>query len=146
MFSDDFKRGSSSFIKLDDGGKVVGVFAGAPLEYKNNFKLKQKYPMGLESYPDGTSTRFKINFLVGREGKFFPFVFESSKGTALTLEAVTKKYGVDYIYEITRNGSGKKTVYSIMPERALTPEEKSAISKIKLAELTIGQTAEDSED
>lgn len=143
MFSDDFKKGSSSFIKLDDGGKIVGVFVGAPLEFRNNFKLKTKYPMSQETVPEGTSTRFKINFMVPREGKFFPFIFEGGKGTALTLESVTKKYGMDYVYEISRNGSGKKTSYAVMPERPLKDEEKAAISKIQLPELTIGGTAEE---
>lgn len=144
MFSDSFKTSErTSFLALKDGEKVQGVFAGEPLEFKNNFGLKTQYPLGLATYPEGTSSRFKLNLLVPREGKFFPFVFEGSKKTAVSLDAIVNKFGRDYIYEIQRNGSGTSTTYSILPERSLTPEEKVEIAQVKLVELKLRPKIDD---
>lgn len=145
MFSDSFKGGDATFIKLEDGGKIAGVFVGSPFEFKSNFKLKTQYPMGLESYPEGTVSKFQINFVVSRSGKFFPFIFEGGKTTAMNLEAITSKYGVNYVYEIGRSGTGKKTSYSILPERPLTEEEKKQVALVPLHVLKL-RTFEPGED
>lgn len=138
MFSDEMKKSPSMFVKLEDGEKVLGVFYGPPLEYKNNYKLKTDYPMGMPSYPEGTSNRFKVNFLVPvGDGTFVAKVLNGSGKLASSIESVTGKYGQTYIYEITRLGEGTKTTYSVLPERALTDDEKSKLPTTKLNELTL---------
>lgn len=140
MFSEEMKAGGSQFVKLEDGQSVTGVFQGEPLEYKKNFKMKTEYPMGLPVYPEGTSNSFKINFLVFKDGKFTPHVFQGSGKAAVTLEKVVAKYGMDYMFEISRSGSGTKTTYSFLPERSLTAEEKTEVKAHKLIELKVRDT------
>lgn len=137
MFSKDFMSSVNRYVKLGEGEKIVGVFAGEPLEFMNNFKAKAQYPIGQSSYPEGTGRRFKINFLVPAQDKFIPLVFEGSSKTAIVIETVVSKFGKDYLYEITRTGSGTKTTYSVLPERSLKPEELEAVKGVTLVPLTI---------
>lgn len=137
MFSDEMKSGGSQFVKLEDGQSITGVFQGDPLEYKKNFKLKTEYPMGLPVYPEGTTNSFKINFIVLKDGKCQPHVFNGSGKASVALEKVVSKYGMDYVYEISRNGSGTKTTYTFLPERSLTPEEKTEVKAQTLIELKV---------
>lgn len=146
MFSNNFKRNeSSTFVKLTDGGKIVGVFVGGPFEFRSNFKLKTQYPIDSTDYPEKTSVRFKINFMAFTDGKFFPFVFEGSKTTALNLEAMLNKFGMDYMYEISRVGADKKTKYNILPERPLSEREKEDVKKIPLHELKLRDSDPDAD-
>ena len=141
MFSKEFTTTSNlSFIKLDDGDKVTGVFAGEPYECMYNFKEQEEYAMGLPSYPEGTSKKFKINFLRpwGNPFKSFsPNIFSGGTNIAKAIEAIVGKYGMAYLYEISRQGAGKKTTYSILPERPLTEEERAVLPTISLHELTL---------
>lgn len=141
MFSKDFTTTTNfSFIKLDDGDKVVGVFAGTPFECMYNFKEQKEYALGLPSYPEGTSKKFKINFLrpYGNPfAGFSPGIFSGGAKLAKAIETIVAKYGLEYLYEITRQGSGKKTTYSVLPERALNPEEKATLSTVALHEITL---------
>jgi hypothetical protein len=136
LFSDEAKAGGGSFVKLDDGEKIVGVFRSPSLAFKSNFRLKTEYKMGLPLYPEGTVTRVKINFLVNEKGTWVPKVFAGTSKTAAAIDGVVAKFGLDYAYEIQRDGKDKP-VYRVLPERALTPEEIAIINEVKLLDLTI---------
>lgn len=139
MFSEDFKKTNFQRLDLKDGEKTLGVFAGEPLEFMNNFKLKEEFPIGLPSYPDGTGKRFRINVLTpSLDGKkFIPLIMAGPPSVAITLDTVTKKYGMDYLYEISVSGTGTKKKTAIFPERALTEEEKAMVKATTLIPLKI---------
>ena len=147
MFSDDFKKSEGGmFIKLEDGESVVGAFAGNVLEFYNNFKLRSQYSLDDPNIPAGSSKRFKVNFVsAADDGTLIPRILEGSKTTAKAIEKIVEKYGVDYFVEITRNGTGKTTTYSVLPERPLTEDEKKAVQAVKLTTLSVSSDDKEGE-
>lgn len=139
MFSEDFKKSNYQTLSLKDGEKTVGVFAGEPLEFMNNYTLKEEFPMGLPNYPKGTSKRFRINFLTKTlDGKkFIPFIFAGGPKVAIQIEKLIAKTGKDFLYEISVEGSGTKKVTTIMQERSLTDDEIKLVKSTELLPLKV---------
>ncbi len=153
MFSDEFKKaGAGTYVKMEAGDKEVGAFVGKPLEFMNSFELKTDYPLGLPSYPEKARPQFKINFVSKVDGKFIARVFQGNKKTSAAIDAVTTKFGPDYLYEISCNSTGKKfnghmvNEFSVLPERPLTEDEKKALAEVELLPLALRTNEPDTSD
>lgn len=71
------------------------------------------------------------------EGK----IFDASGEAFDTIKTVRDKFGSRYLYELTRNGTGTKTKYSLLPERELKPAEIEYLKTLELPDaekLTLG--------
>ena len=153
MFSEEFKKaGAGLYVKMEAGDKEVGAFVGHPLEFMNSFKFKTEYPLGLASYPDDARPQFKVNFVSKVDGKFIARVFRGNKKTSAAIDAVTNKFGADYLYEIACNSTGKKfnghavNDFAVLPERPITEDEKKELAKVELIDLSLRTNEPDTSD
>ena len=120
--------GTKLFIRLKDGESIEGIFAGQPHKVFSSFKDKQVY----ETYAEGRTPRYRVNFIVKEDGKLVPKIFETSFTTINTIKTAIDEYGKDVLYKVKRTGAGKdNTVYHI-----LFKSKVEAIPDIKLLDLS----------
>jgi hypothetical protein len=140
----DAQDRNSLFVKIkDDGHKVVGVFVGNPVTFSVHRDGAFGSPTtrcagpGCPECARGKrrTIRFKSNFycLATETLKIFeggPRLFQS------VLPAI-KKFGQDYVYEVTRRGRAgdPRTTYVCMPEEPVSQELKARLSRMPLHDL-----------
>lgn len=110
------------FVKLaNDGDKVVGAFVGDPhaREVVWTGDAYEPYEEGGAAHQGKRpSLKVMLNFYVPGDGMK---VIELNATTFGSLLQVRDKYGLGWLYEITRSGKPRdpKTKYTILPEREL---------------------------
>lgn len=156
--SDEAKKaavGSGKYLRLqDDGDSAVVAFLGEPV-------VKESIWIG-DGYEDfdpvkhkgkTPSVRFGICIYNREHGKLQ--LFEQGSGTLATLLGVYEKYGqFKFWFEVKRKGAkgNKKTVYAILPDAEITPEEKKDLmtlvkeDKLMDVEAEMSQSADESEE
>lgn len=131
---------SGSFIKLKSGESIKGVFRGEPRCFFSIFNDKTEY----EAYVPGSSFRFKIPFVVKENGAYVAKIFSQGKRFWEMLKKCKEKYGLDKVFEISREGSTKDdTVYSLLYEGDLSKDELEQIGKVKLPALVSNNEGSD---
>lgn len=127
------KNSGGTFLKLADGEKVVGAFVGDPELSKVVWNDGKKENFDPKVHV-GKKPQFRIalNFF-DMESKTMK-LFECAPTTFESINTVRCKYGQDkWCFELSRKGTGAKdTRYPVMPERQLTDEERSIITKTPL--------------
>lgn len=123
----------TAFIRLKDGDKMVGVFAGEPITFFSIFKQQEMYSKKVQ----GSSFKFRINFIESQNGKWVPRILEQGAGMFDAIVACKEKYGIDKVaFEIGRKGQGKDdTVYSVLFDNNLTDADLEQLKKVKLFDL-----------
>jgi len=124
--------GSSDYIKILDGQSITCVFLGEPLLMYKIFKDPVEY----QSYVQGSAFRFKLNVALLENNKFSLKLLENSKTLLKSIHACIKRYGQNYLYEISREGKERTdTMYHVMPVGPLSPDQQAEVNKIKPYEL-----------
>lgn len=151
-FKDDISAGeglsSENFIKLKDKESISGIFQGDPFDYKTHWvQTLKNYAIckgeGCEHCATGNkpSTRFRVNFVVKdpSTNKMVARIFESNATTYSSMRELNKDYPLDKtVVKITRNGSGPKTTYQILPVPgfSMTPAFDKSLKEVSLIEFS----------
>ena len=128
--SDEAKKravGSGKYLRLqDDGDSAVVAFLGEPAVHEVVWVGNGTEEYDPEKHKNETpGVKFAICVYNKEHNKLQ--LFEQSAGTLATLLGVYEKYGqFKFWFEIKRKGAkgNKKTVYTILPDEPITPEEK----------------------
>ena len=141
------KHATGKFGKLENGRSCLGAFVGGPhaveVHWLNNASVictgdgcaqcAQRLP---------TKARVRMNFFDLGEGAMK--IWEGGSPFFRDLKILKKKYGLDAMaFEITRQGVGKNTKYTILPDKPLTPEQKARIAAAPLHDLSDPDDEED---
>lgn len=129
-FEKKAKEASSGgmFIRLKAGEEIVGAFRGEPRVLYKIYQDKTEYDHKVE----GSTFRFKINFVVKEGDKWVAKIWESSATDGTKITAVKQEYGLeDSLFKIRRDGQGKETVYHILYKGPLG-EDKSVVDEVVL--------------
>jgi hypothetical protein len=135
------KATASMFVRLaDDGESAIGVFRGEPLARKTHWVDRNVVDCtGPDcdecAHGDRAKVRVSLNFYRPDLGAMA--IYELSGASWRDLLTVLQKYGLDAVYDIRRIGrkGDSDTRYQYLFERALTPEEASAIDAVPLRDL-----------
>lgn len=130
-------KGDGKFLRLEDGQSVKGVFQGNPVVFwvlwKNNKSI-----IVSEGTPE-SKPRFKINFITKENGSLVAKIWEGSMTTYRMLKDIHEEFNLSQtMVKISRSGSGKETVYNVLPTRdALDSKALKQIQAVKLHDLTV---------
>ena len=137
------RASGGNFLKLKDGDSIEGVFVGEPYTFYSAFKEKEEY----QSWKEGRSFRFRVNFLVLEGGKWVPRIFQQGATTLKAIVECRNEYTLNCVFKIKRTGSTKEdTLYSVLFKRQLEQAERDALMNVKLLELGTGRGVKESGD
>ena len=129
---DDAKEGGGFFIKLKNGESIEGLFRGEPYCFYQIFEDKKEYSERVE----GSSFKFKINFIIKEKGAYVPKILQQGVTLAKLVRKYTNECGMDTLFKIEREGSGKDdTTYYLIPKGPVLPESLKQINAVKLLPL-----------
>jgi len=137
MSWDDLKNvksdsGKGIFINLKDGDSVEGVFMGEPRIFYKIFNDNTEY----EEKVEGSSFRFKVNFIEIGSGDPVAKVFEQGITVKDQVINAKEEYGIDCVFKIKRTGSSKdNTKYFVTFRRKLDDDELKYLQRIPLRSL-----------
>ncbi len=128
----------SKYLKIEPGKSIAGVFRGEPLEYA--CKEVNKKTVVCDPSDPNAKFRFKINFVIQQKDLTHrAYVWEQSASVYDTLKKFNEDFPLDKtIVKISRDGSGLKTKYSILPNGnkfQVSPELDAALSGVTLIPL-----------
>lgn len=136
-----------TFVRLKDGDSVVGIFQGAPLDYRQHWSQAEgkgyvcpetkECPRCAKGEKSGF--RFRLNMVISENGVYVAKIFEQGWTVYKSLDQLNKEYPLDKtVVKITRSGSDKSdTTYSIIPVRDQpSPEKLAEIARIELLNLS----------
>ena len=129
--SDEVAKQTSGgdYLSLSDGDKVQVVFFGAPYAFKSVWLGGQGGHSEIfdPKKHDGESPRGRFMFAVayrhGDKGAYAPGLFEASATTYATIKKALQKHGAKNTYELSREGSDKKTKYHCLFDHPLAGPE-----------------------
>lgn len=125
-------KNGKAFVRLTDGESVRGIFQGDPVVFWVLWKGQRSFVVP-ETTPE-SRPRFKMNFVTQENGQLVAKVFEGSMTLYRQLKELHEEYDLSKtMVKITRNGTGKETVYSILPARE--PVDKVAMKRIQNVQL-----------
>lgn len=127
--------GSRAFLKLEDQRSVKGVFKGSVHEFYSVWKDGRAQVCSPEI--PGATFRFRINFVFKENGVLVSKIWEQGTMTYNMLKEIHDEFNLEKtIVKITRNGTGKNTIYTIMPLKdILTKDLEKQIGSVALQEL-----------
>ena len=128
--------GATTFLKIEDGQSVTGIFQGQPYTFWNKW-IGSRSEVCSETDPD-KKFRFKINFVQKVNGTLTPLIWEGGGRLYDDLKKLNAEYTLEEtIVKITRSGTGMETRYSIMPikENQVDAGLKTLLSALTLHEL-----------
>ena len=126
-----------SFVKLESGQSIVGVFRGEVLEFFMSWPKGGDKKVSLEPFVGGKS-RFKANFIVHEDGKFVAKVFEFGIRVNNMIAAIQDDCDLPKTkIRITRQGTDKNTTWTINPitKEPLTAKQLKEIDAVELSQL-----------
>jgi len=129
---DKAKSGGGMFVKLKSGESIEGVFRGEPYCCYEKFKERQEYA----TYVEGSSLKFKINFIVKENGSYVAKILKQGMTLAKQIRKLTLECGMDTLFKLEREGSGKDdTVYYLIPKGPVAPTSLQHIDAVPLLPL-----------
>jgi hypothetical protein len=155
QFKDDVEAEGGLFVKLKDKQSIKGIFRGEIFDFKQHWTRSaqgdrsqvckgQGCPICAVS-PKKPTFKFRVNFVTTENGAFIARIFESNAGVYVTLRDMAKAgYNLEKTkVQITRNGEGRDTKYTILPvaNSPLTTQHEQEIAKVVLHDLTQMQDA-----
>ena len=148
MKFDGDTKAFSKFLKIEPGQSVSGVFRGEPLFYACKEVDKKTVPCP-PSDPQAKA-RFKVNFIMKQKDlSYKSFVWEQSGGVYNALKTLNEDFPLETtIVKISREGSGLKTKYTILPNGSnfkVSPELDTLLNDVQLIKLDVGTPDEDAQ-
>jgi hypothetical protein len=145
--------GRDSFLSLNDREEVTGIFKGEPYTFKRHWTNQRSVEctgegcpicsVDPESYP---SFRFRINFIISKEGQWIPKIFEGGGETYDLLTSLDKKVDLSKTFvDISRQGLKQNTKYHFFARNnePMTKEMKAKIDSVQLLPLSTVQQVEE---
>ncbi len=128
------KTGDNKFLKIESGESVQGILRGDVRHFYIKWgedEISQECSEGEE----GAKFRFRVNF-VSREkdGSLRAYVLEQGPGVYKQLKELNEDYNLEEtIIKIKKEGSGRKTKYSLVPlPKKLGPEVLEELNEVHL--------------
>lgn len=135
---DSTKESGGVFIKLKDKESVEGVFRGEIYWFYQIFKDKKEY----QEWVEGSSFKFRINFIVKENGAYVSKILQQGVTLAKLIRKYTQECGMNTLFKIEREGSGKDdTTYYLIPKGPVSPEDLKQINAVK--HLRLQKSSED---
>ena len=140
-------KSSGGFARLEgDGDSMLMVFPSKPFGYKQVWNQRENRS---EIYDpakhDGErpTGRFAFPVFVPIAGskEYQPMVYDASGQTFDVIKSVRDKYGPATLFEVKREGTGKKTKYHVLFERELKDKELEYLKGLEAADaeaMTLG--------
>lgn len=125
---------AANYLKIADGQSVTGVLRG------NLFEFWQKWPQGgvkekFAHATPGAIQRFKVNIVIPENGKLAAKVFEFGPRVYDQFSDASAEFDLAKTkIKISRRGSEKNTVWTVMP---LGPVDAKALKAIEAINLNI---------
>lgn len=128
------KKHTGSYVKLEPGADIEGVFVGDPyVFYKSrDFEDKTEYP----EPGSGRRMRFRIHFVIKDGEDLIPKLMEQGTMFADTLYENKVENGLERFYKVKRTGEGLNTSYSMFAKDELTEDQKKFIVELNLPDLS----------
>ena len=105
---------TTTFLKINDGESVQGVFRGDPHAFKSKW-TDSGSELCQDNDPEGRF-RFRINFVQMVNGALTAFIWEQGARVYDNLKVLNADYDLEStIVRITRSGTGTDTRYTIIP-------------------------------
>lgn len=131
---------NANYIRLKSGEFVECIFRGSPYTFYQKFKDANEYAEPGE----GRSLKFRINVIVKEGSVYVAKIFQQGGTVLKDLIAARNEYGLDTVFKIKREGTGKDdTKYYILFKASLTDEQKKLFATIDLLELKSGRSRKD---
>jgi len=122
------------WLRLQDGESVRVVFLTPPVGYRQVWLGDHSELYDPEKH-DGKrpSGRFYYSVAVAVPGAkaYKPAVFDASGEAFENIDAALTKHGAITVFELKRKGTGTKTKYACLYERALEGEELEVVSAVE---------------
>lgn len=144
-------RSSGGFARLEgDGDKLLMVFPAAPFGYRQVWNQREnKSEIYDPDKHDGVRPTGRFAFPVfvlpdPKKAEYEAMVFDASGQTFDAIKSVREKYGPATLFEVKREGTGKKTKYHVLFERELKEKEVEYLKGLELADakaMTLGTGA-----
>jgi hypothetical protein len=141
----DLPHGNMSFLKIDPGSSVKGIFRGDPYEFRIHWVAGASTVCTGKDCPScadsiRSSFRFRINFITNENSNFTAKVWEGGKKVYEMLKALHEsEYNLEkHAMKISRSGSGTDTTYSVIPvaNGTIKPDVEKVLSAIELNKLS----------
>lgn len=129
----------SSFISLKSGESAQLVFRGEPYMFFQAYPDKTEF----KQWAEGRSTRFKLACVVKLDGEYVGKIFGGGNTVLKMLSACNDEYGMDCVYKVSRNGSGKDTTYTVLFQKKLTADDLANVNAVDVPKLTSGRARQD---
>lgn len=130
---DDTKGGD--YVRLKDGDDVIVVFPEKPFAYRQVWlTAENRSELYDPEKHDGMRPQGRFMFPVfvkTGETEYTPKLFDASGETYDTIKKVLKKYTPKAVFELSREGSGTDTKYSVLLERKLEGGELDHVSSLE---------------
>lgn len=128
-------NGGGSFLKLESGKSVNGVFRGELYTFWQTWPQGGTKQVFAEPTP-GAQMRFKANVVIYEDGKFVAKAWEFSPTVNNMLYEISQELDITKTKcKISRIGEGKKTQYIIIPLGPLDAKSLKAIEAVELVQL-----------
>lgn len=126
---------ATNYVKLKDKEALECIFVGAMAVHY--VVWNEGRSAAAQKGTPGAKPRFKINALVKDGTSYVAKVFEMNKTTGQQIADLAKEYTLEEtVVKISRNGTGKDTVFSILPlPKKLSKETVEYLKTIKLNKL-----------
>lgn len=122
------------FVSLKDGESTKLVFLKPPVGYRQIW-IDGRSEMFDETKHDGKRPQsrwyFSVAELVPGKKEYQPALLDASGETFDAIDEAMTKYGTINVFELKRKGTGTKTKYSCLLERALEGAELEAVQAVE---------------
>lgn len=152
------QHGGGKFVRLENHeDKVVLAFCGGPYTREIYYnKAQEKYePFTDEHKKAGKQPTLRVSlncYVISENGNSVEPSMRIMEGGVKWFRSVLKnkkKYGLEkYFFEIERNGAkgDTKTTYSVLPDREITDEDRTAMKKLDLHDLAAAAAGSSDDD
>lgn len=125
--------GENKFLQIKDGESVTGIFRGEP--YRHFIKWIEGKSIDADENEREARPRFKLNFITNVDGALKALIWNFSQTVYNQLAEIHDEYPLESTkLKITRRGTGKETMYSILPllKEPLSSKQLDDIAKVQL--------------
>jgi len=136
--------GGLEYFKIKDGETIRGIFYGEPVDFQARWENGRTIVTN-DSDPDGRF-KFRINVIIREGNDYKAKVWEQGTRVYNTLKELNEDYPLDQtVVKIKREGNGKQTSYSILPDpkAPMTPQLREILAKVELHDLKKGLTTQE---
>lgn len=130
-----FDSDATEFVSLKDGQSVVGIFAGDPIFFRQVWKQGEEKRILPMTASEG-ARRFRMNFLVKKNGEWSPMILENGPMLYSQIEEENSMRPLEHsVVKLSRKGSGLDTRWDLRFVQEVPEDARGDLAKIKLLDL-----------